>query len=95
MFKRKKSKPVITPISPKKSEFNSPMEMHNRNELTEIVFILDGEIQDAIVAEERLAAILLSEPTIVDVTSIDPKPMLGWKYDSETKGFTNPNEKKP
>lgn len=91
MFKRKRQ--PITPIPAIKPEFNSPQEMHHRNNLTEIAFIIDGELQDAIVAEERLAAILLSEPVIVDITSEEPKPTLGWKYDSETKGFIDPNEK--
>jgi hypothetical protein len=33
-----------------------------------IAFIIDGEVQDVLHTDERLAAIFLSQPTIVDVT---------------------------
>ena len=36
-----------------------------------IAFILDGVVQDILHTDDRLAAIFLSEPTIVDVTAPD------------------------
>ncbi len=59
-----------------------------------IAFIIDGEVVDILHTQDRLAAILLSEPTIVDITDIkndsnsDIYP--GWAYDSTTKAFTPP-----
>jgi len=35
-----------------------------------VAFVIDGKVQDIIHTEDRLAAIMLSNPTIVDVTDI-------------------------
>ena len=59
-----------------------------------IAFIIDGEVVDILHTQDRLAAILLSEPTIVDITDVkndsnsDIYP--GWAYDSTTDTFTPP-----
>lgn len=59
-----------------------------------IAFIIDGEVVDILHTQDRLAAILLSEPTIVDITDVkndsnsDIYP--GWTYDSTTDTFTPP-----
>ena len=59
-----------------------------------IAFIIDGEVVDILHTQDRLAAILLSDPTIVDITDVkndsnsDIYP--GWTYDSTTKAFTPP-----
>lgn len=51
-----------------------------------IAVIIDGKIQDMLHTDERLAAIFLSNPIIVDVTDIyDGNTMVGWDYDEETK----------
>ena len=59
-----------------------------------IAFIIDGEVVDILHTQDRLAAILLSEPTIVDITDVkndsnsDIYP--GWTYDATTGAFTPP-----
>ena len=59
-----------------------------------IAFIIDGQVVDILHTHDRLAAILLSEPTIVDITDIkndtnsDIYP--GWTYNKTTKSFTPP-----
>ena len=59
-----------------------------------VAFIIDGEVVDIIHTQSRLAAILLSEPTIVDIsdTTVDGNQIFpGFKYDSETNTFSAPN----
>jgi len=59
-----------------------------------IAFIIDGEVVDILHTQDRLAAILLSEPTIVDISDVkndsnsDIYP--GWTYDATTNAFTPP-----
>lgn len=60
-----------------------------------LAFVIDGEVVDILLTDERLAAIFLSEPTIVDVTSIiesegNSAVIVGSTYDAETKKFTFP-----
>ena len=90
IFKKKK----IEKIPAKKENFNMPAEFHHKNNLSEIVFIIDGVLQDSIFVEERLAAILLSDPLICNITYENPRPLLGWKYNKESGEFKNPNEVK-
>lgn len=63
-----------------------------------IALIIDNEVVDVIRTDERLAAIFLSNPTIVDVTNhtdengnfnimITPPSI----YNPETQEFTNPS----
>lgn len=56
-----------------------------------VAFVIDGEVVDVIHTDERLAAILLSAPIIVDVTETAPanRSIVGWNYDGTT--FTDPN----
>ena len=59
-----------------------------------IAFIIDGEVVDILHTQDRLAAILLSDPTVVDITDVnnDSNSAIypGWTYDSTTKAFTPP-----
>ena len=59
-----------------------------------IVFIIDGEVVDILHTDERLSAIFLSQPLILDITeemSDNPNYIIpGATYDYETKTFTNP-----
>ena len=52
-----------------------------------LAFIIDGEVVQVMGTDERLAAILLSDPIIVDVTNIDPSLILGKNYDVTTNSF--------
>ena len=51
-----------------------------------IAFILDNEVVDILHTDERLAAIFLSGPRIMDVTEFTPP--VGAIYDPETNLFT-------
>jgi hypothetical protein len=58
-----------------------------------IAFVIDGEVVDVMHTHARLAAILLSKPTIVDITDIQVENyqiMPGFKYNTKTKTFTIP-----
>jgi hypothetical protein len=58
-----------------------------------IAFIIDGEVVDVLHTDDRLAAIFLSDPEVVDVTSIylnSPNPdinMTGWTYDGSNFAY--------
>lgn len=52
---------------------DQPALPHNK-----IAFIIDGVVQDVLHTDDRLAAILLSNPTIVDVAN---------KYEGQEPGF--------
>lgn len=56
-----------------------------------IAFVIDGKVVDVLHTDERLAAIFLSEPTIVDVTDMEPI-RIDATYDPKTGTFTNPEE---
>ena len=59
-----------------------------------IALILDGEVLDILHTHDRLAAILLSNPTIVDITDVknesNSEIYPGWKYNDTTDTFTPP-----
>jgi hypothetical protein len=49
-----------------------------------LAFVIDGEVVDTLVCNERLAAILQSTPTVVELKNKDiflNGPHVGWKYD--------------
>lgn len=58
-----------------------------------IAFIIDGEVLDVFHTDDRLAAILLSNPTIVNATAeyanlAEGFNLIGYKYDGQS--FTAP-----
>lgn len=56
-----------------------------------IAFIIDNQVVDVLHTDDRLGAIFLSEPVIVDVTDLfnENKMVLpGDTYDPETKTFS-------
>jgi len=57
-----------------------------------IAFILDGVVQDVLNTDDRLAAIFLSQPKIVDVTEISESEFItsGYLYDEVSNTFTRP-----
>ena len=54
-----------------------------------IAFVIDGEVVEVLHTDERLAAIFLSEPIIVDVTDKLEEAPIGAKYDAATEKFTS------
>jgi hypothetical protein len=89
MFKKKKK---VEPVSAKKENFNNPQNFFGETQIYSMAIVLDGKIQDIIRAEVRLAAMLLSDPIIVDVTEHEQHPQIGWIYNDDSKEFINPNE---
>lgn len=59
-----------------------------------VAFVLDNEVVDVLHTDERLAAIFLSNPKIIDVTdkvTADPsKVQIGFLYNEELNSFINP-----
>jgi hypothetical protein len=52
-----------------------------------LAFVIDGEVVQVMGTDERLAAILLSEPIIVDVTGVDPTLVTSANFDVTTNSF--------
>lgn len=44
-----------------------------------LVMVIDGQVVENLNCDERLAAILLSQPTIVDITGLTYRPEKGWR----------------
>lgn len=58
-----------------------------------IAFVIDGVVADTIHVPDRLAAVLLSEPTIIRIPDeLEPQVIPGWKYDSATGEFIDDKE---
>ena len=56
-----------------------------------VAFIIDNEVVDVIHTDDRLGAILLSEPVMVDVSDLfegDKNVLPGDSYDPATKTFS-------
>jgi hypothetical protein len=55
-----------------------------------IAFIIDGVVQDVLNTDDRLAAIFLSQPKVVDVTEISESEFItaGYLYNEESNTFT-------
>jgi hypothetical protein len=66
-----------------------------------LAFVIDGEVIDVLHTDERLAAIFLSQPIIVDVTNLkdnDGQPNIihvGTFYDEESGIFSRPEIVQP
>lgn len=52
-----------------------------------IAFVIDGEVVDTLRSHERLGAILLSNPIIVDISNVEGI-LIGDLYDEKTGEFT-------
>jgi hypothetical protein len=52
-----------------------------------LAFVIDGEVVQVMGTDERLAAILLSEPTVIDVTGVDPSLVTSANFDVTTNTF--------
>lgn len=56
-----------------------------------VAFIIDGVVQDVLNTDDRLAAIFLSQPKVVDVTDNAEFITSGYTYNEELNTFTSPN----
>jgi hypothetical protein len=53
---------------------------------TLLVFVIDNEVVQTFMCDDRFAAILQSNPTVIDVTGRDmvlDGPHIGWIYDND------------
>jgi len=61
-----------------------------------LAYIIDNEIVDILHTDQRLGAIMLSEPLIIDISENfydeenRPTILIGATYSPETNSFTNP-----
>jgi len=58
-----------------------------------VAFVIDGNVVDILHTDDRLAAIFLSQPVMVDVSDLftegeTPGVFIGDTYDKKTKTFT-------
>lgn len=83
MFKRKNKIEKISPVK------NVSMPTAPTNATT-IAVVLDGVVQEVLMAEGRLAALLLSSPEFIEVDQNMSRPKIGWEYDGEV--FINPGQ---
>ena len=58
---------------------------------TSLVFILDGQVVQRMKVDDRMAAIMLSEPKIIEVPE-SLNLILGDIYDEKTGKFTRPEQ---
>jgi len=67
----------------------------------QVAFVIDGQVIDILHTDERLAAIFLSQPTVVDVTDFKDNEgnpniiYVGDLYDSESGIFSKPEIVQP
>ena len=53
---------------------------------TVLVFVIEDEVVQTFICDDRMAAILQSNPTVIDVTGRDivlDGPQIGWTYDGK------------
>lgn len=87
---KRKHKHKHDPIDPKKDGWNNPWHYKKEeNQLYQIAIVLDGEVQEIITTETRLAALLLSEPKFIDISSRKEHTHIGDPYNEETGEFLN------
>lgn len=55
-----------------------------------LAMVIDGEVVDVLFTDERLAAIFLSAPTVVDVTDATSEVKAGYLFDAQTRMFSIP-----
>lgn len=79
----------------KKSVINpnvSPLDQMSGIEINHIAIVIDGEVQDVIRAQNRMAAMILSNPEFVFFEPSETTVKLGFRY--QDGKFINPEEEK-
>lgn len=86
----------INKMSPvKNSAINpniSPLDQASGIEINHIAIVIDGEVQDVIRAQNKMAAMILSDPEFVFFDPKDTKIKIGFKY--KDGKFIEPEEVK-
>jgi hypothetical protein len=57
-----------------------------------IAFIVDNKVVDILQTDERLGAIFLSQPEIINITDVEERsfPSVDWKYETSLEKFIPP-----
>lgn len=88
---------VHAPVPAESLQNAMPIPADNTKKLA---YVIDGEVVQTLSTDERMWAIILSDPTVVDITDITFPDLVvedtvtqvnittGWKYDGNT--FTQP-----
>lgn len=81
------------------SEINSVQEPAGVPETVDLpehfvmAFVIDDVVQQVITVDTRFAAILLSSPTVIDVTDVAKAVNItGWKYNADTNQVIPPTD---
>ena len=78
----------INEMSPKKKSVNdanrSLIDQMNKAEINHIAIVLDGTVEDVIRCQNRMAALLLSNPDFIDFNPDESKVVIGAKYDGKS-----------
>ena len=78
LFLYKHAQPTIKKAIPKSKVTTVPEGVT----VNHIAVILDGEVQETLMLENKLAALLLSKPKFVQFDPHIVRPLIGWKYKS-------------
>jgi hypothetical protein len=78
LFIYKHAQPTIKKAIPKSKQTTIPEGVT----VNHIAVILDGEVQETLMLENKLAALLLSKPKFVQFDPHVVRPLIGWKYKS-------------
>lgn len=70
------------------------MSLNAQNNLppNKLAFVIDGKIVETFYTDHRFAAILLSDPIVVDITEMSNTLSYGYDYHPETGTFTPPDK---
>jgi hypothetical protein len=70
------------------------MSLNQQNNLppVKLAFVIDGKIVEKFYSDHRFAAILLSDPIVVDITDMPSSLGNGYDYHPETGTFTPPDK---
>jgi alcohol dehydrogenase YqhD (iron-dependent ADH family) len=76
LFIYKHSQPTIKKAIPESKQTTIPEGVS----VNHIAVVLDGEVQETLMLENKLAALLLSKPKFIQFDPHVVRPLIGWKY---------------
>lgn len=79
LFKKSRPKPEKVDINR-----HSAPTIPSGLEITSIAVVLDSEVQEILRAENRLSALLLSNPEFIEFNPGEVVPAIGWSYDGRS-----------
>jgi hypothetical protein len=78
LYRKYKSKKAL-PKSPVSS--GAPLPPPTGVPITKLAIVLDGEVQEVIRAQDRMTALLLSDPDFIELSVDFDNVTIGWKYE--------------